>query len=183
MTKGIGGASITTSTDGGGGGGTPTIFGAATKAFGAELLGISAESEVKGEETGIVGSQACQDNYYRWWLPLAIEVGFLAVYLYWLTKKRIRTKRWFIIPLVVAATSQIVHEILGCNCSTGYWCSKYIFINLIILAILLAANHLRKRSNRVAIYSIFKREQNRVTSPYGILESVVACQEALARLS
>jgi hypothetical protein len=102
-------------------------------------VGEKATQEVKGIE--------CLDKNYLWWLPLVIEVGFLAVYLYWLTKKRIRTKRWFIIPLVVAATSQIVHEILGCNCSTGNWCSKYIFINLLILAIFL----------RVAAYSIFKK--------------------------
>lgn len=99
--------------------------------LGAQTEQKESESPLITPTPGVKGA-SCQNNYY-WWLPLAIEAVFLAVYLYWLTKKGIKTKQWLVIPFIIAAVSQIAHVVTGCSCTSSIWCSKYIFINLAIL--------------------------------------------------
>ncbi len=140
----VGGASTTTST-GGGGGGTPAVFGAATKAFGAKLLGVSAEAGVQGKETGVVEGLACSDNYYRWWLPLLIQAFLTGLF-----TKIIKGRKGSLASIfILAIVSQLISEfVLRCNCATGIWCPRYWVFNLLVLIIsLLFWRFLRKRKH------------------------------------
>jgi hypothetical protein len=122
------------------------------KRLGERILGVSVSGEPtvlpKATPTPEVQGISCQADYYRWWLPLVIEVIIFIFYFFWLNGNKSITRHWLIIPFIVAAISQIIHEILGCNCATGKWCPRYIFINLIILVVFIIVDHLRKRSKK-----------------------------------
>jgi hypothetical protein len=92
-----------------------------------EVAGVTeGEPEVKGV--------SCTSWHYLWWLPLVAQWLLTFAYYYWLKDKKISA--WWIIPLVLAALSQIIHEILGCECVESRWCPWYWLFNLIILGVL-----------------------------------------------
>ncbi|MGB6839092.1 MAG: fibronectin type III domain-containing protein [Microgenomates group bacterium] len=127
---------------------TPTglVLGIATPAPPFEPLGVSVEKGVGEEE--ILGEEACADEYYAWWLPLVIQAILTFGYLWFIRKREEKAKRWWLIPIVLAMLSQIVHEILSCNCATGEWCSRYWLLNLAILIVLPFAYCFLKRRKK-----------------------------------
>lgn len=120
---------------------------------GKRILGISVSEEpiVLPEATPVpeVQGASCFDNNYHWWLPLVIEIVLMLGYFVWLKRRKVLSLRWVIIPLILAAVSQYLHEVWRCNCATNKWCPKYIFLNLIILVAFFAADYLRKRNKKV----------------------------------
>lgn len=118
----------------------PGIFGLSTEEFAAGSTATPAP-DIKGVAT-------CQDEYYRWWLPLVIEAIILLFYLIWLKRRNHEVRYPYLIPLILAIISQIIHEILGCNCATGEWCPRYILINIGILIVFILFDRLRKRSKK-----------------------------------
>lgn len=89
--------------------------------------GLISEPEVKGK--------TCEDDFYLWWLPLLINlIVVLGIFVFYKVKKR-QIRRWWASPLLLVIVSQVIHEILGCNCATGVWCPRYIFINLGLLLV------------------------------------------------
>jgi len=85
------------------------------------------EKEVKGEEI------YCPWWKYLWWLPLVIQ-GLLTLAYYWALEKR-RDVYWyhFILPIGLAVLSQVIHNILGCECVQSSWCPRYWILNLVVL--------------------------------------------------
>lgn len=85
--------------------------------------------EVKGAE--------CAQPVFPWWIPLVLSFTLSTLYLVYLKRKDIKTKRWFILPLALVVLSQAIHEIIGCGCTNNInLCSKYLFINIALLIIL-----------------------------------------------
>ncbi len=107
---------------------TPGVLGTQTQQEASEPALATSVPEVAGVST-------CQDNYYPWWIPLVVQAVIALVLIYIARKKKWSVKAFGGISFIVAIISQVVHELLGCNCATGYWCPKYIFINLIILGL------------------------------------------------
>jgi hypothetical protein len=125
---------------------SPAVLGLATKHLG-KYLGISAEGGSTATVPEVKGT-SCSDNNYLWWLPLIIEIVLMLGYFVWLKRRRVTSLRWVIIPLMLTAVSQYLHEVWKCNCATNKWCPKYIFLNLVILIAFFVADHLRKRSKK-----------------------------------
>ena len=101
-------------------------------------LGVSDETpEVKGEEV-------CAWWHYLWWLPLIIQAVLLYIYYSWLDAKFAKTldakdakiAYWWSVPLILSGLSQIIHEILGCECVASKWCPCYWLFNIIIFSAL-----------------------------------------------
>jgi len=116
------------------------------------VLGVEEEKEVKGVGEEVLGEEACTDEYHRWWLPLVIQAILTFGYLWFIRKREEKAKRWWLIPIVLAILSQIVHGILDCNCATGEWCPRYWLLNLIVLTVLLFAYYFfRKRKSKFDI--------------------------------
>lgn len=80
-------------------------------------------------EAGILGATACPGNYYSWWIPLLIQLIVSFIYIW----KRWKDKNSWMVVGLLAIMSQIIHQVLGCNCATGEWCSRYWLLNLIIV--------------------------------------------------
>ena len=106
-------------------------------------LGVTTESTeaaVQGESTteivqpGKIQGTSCEDPYYLWWLPLVFQ-GFLTVFYYWFIWRRKDFRGWALFPIILAALSQLIHEVFGCNCATGKWCPWFWLFNLIILLV------------------------------------------------
>ena len=110
------------------------------------VLGV--EEEVKGVEEEVLGVEACTDEYYTWWLPLVIQAILVFGYLWFIRKREEKAKRWWLTPIVLAILSQIVHEILDCNCATSEWCSRYWLLNLVVLIISLFAYYFFRRRKK-----------------------------------
>lgn len=119
----------------------PTVLGVLTLEEDVPLVAedIRVDEIRDGEIKGVI----CDEQDYLWWLPLLVQVVITVPTLWWSNKKK--WKRWWLIPLVLALASQIVHYILGCNCATSDWCPRYWLINLAILVTSLAGYHLVRR--------------------------------------
>lgn len=130
--------------DGGGGGATsvtattavlgetsPLVLGA--KKFFEDLKESVRDilDEGKIDQQEVLGA-TCDDDYYRWWIPLIIQMFLSLVLIYLSFKDKIKFWTFLLIELLLCLLSQVVHEILGCNCATGIWCPRYIYINLAI---------------------------------------------------
>lgn len=102
----------------------PSVFGLQT-----EEINLDQEGKDIGEVKGV----SCLDKNYVWWLPLVIQliVG-IAMFKYFGKEQYKIMKRLIIIILGLAIISQAVHGLLGCNCATGIWCPRYIYLNLAI---------------------------------------------------
>lgn len=147
-------------TNGGGDGGTggtsveptstPTsglVAGLATR-FLSEVFGVTDEEDLeKGiVETGVVqGLAACQDKYFRWWWPLAVQALVVLVLFFVNRKKKWPFKILIVGVLVLGIISQIIHWILGCNCATGVWCPRYVYLNLALTLLAIATQIRSKR--------------------------------------
>ena len=83
--------------------------------------------EVKGEKT-------CAWWHYLWWVPLVVQGLLTYLYYHWLKDKKVTA--WWSMPLILAALSQIIHEVLGCECVDSKWCPWYWLFNLIIFSAL-----------------------------------------------
>lgn len=126
---------------GGGAGTTPTpspVLGASTykKVLSVFIESPEPSSTPSETTTSEVKGIECVELSFPWWVPLLVEAILLASYVLYLKKAKINNRRWVILPLVLAIASQAIHEILGCGCiSNSSLCSKYLFINLALLAI------------------------------------------------
>ncbi|HEX6977600.1 MAG TPA: fibronectin type III domain-containing protein [Patescibacteria group bacterium] len=109
-------------------------------AAGFNILGVKTEatptpsptpqsSPSSSPELNVLGASACRDNNYPWWIPLVIQLAASILYIW----KRWKDKNWWLILAIGAIISQIIHQILGCNCATGEWCPRYWLLNLIIV--------------------------------------------------
>jgi hypothetical protein len=96
-------------------------------------------------DTGNIMGIECESNY-NWWIVLLIQ-SVLSVIV--LSLKLIRTSlpRLWSLPLLFGLLSQAVHTYFGCGCSEGYWCSKYIYLNLLVVIVVslcyFLINHLK----------------------------------------
>jgi hypothetical protein len=104
-------------------------------------LGVSTEAtptptgspEPNSTPQGQVESAAtCSDPYYPWWLPLVLQLVVIMIY-YAFFRNRKNQGSWWVMPGVIGVMSQIIHQILGCNCGTGDWCKWYWVFNVIII--------------------------------------------------
>lgn len=94
----------------------------------------SPSPEVRGAEEGegeVKGETVCSWWSYLWWLPLLIQACLIWLYYYWFKDKQAAV--WWGMPLALSGLSQIIHEILGCECIQSSLCSWYWLFNLIIL--------------------------------------------------
>ena len=149
--------------DGTGGGDTPAVADAGqvwasftfpdVGGFFRRVLGVeeeepepSPEPQVAGvEEKGpeVKGESTCNWWYYLWWLPLAIQGALTFIYYHWLKDKQVTA--WWLVPILLAAASQIIHEVLGCECVASRLCPWYWLFNLTILVILTAYYFYRRQ--------------------------------------
>jgi len=105
---------------------------AVAEGFSPEILGAK---ELGGEPAPEVKGASCLGKNYLWWLPLIFEAILILGYYIWLIRKNVFSLRWIIIPLILGAISQYLHEVWGCNCATNVWCPRYWLFNLLILVI------------------------------------------------
>jgi len=117
--------------------------------FIARVLGVEEGPEERGEVGGAVeeappevkGEEVCDWYYYLWWLPLLVQAVLTGGYYYWLdakdaknpSAKNAKIAYWWSVPLILSGLSQIIHEILGCECVKSKLCPWYWLFNLIIL--------------------------------------------------
>lgn len=93
-------------------------------------------AEVKGvtlPQNGQVKGAICPNNQLPWWLPLIIQTVLIFAY-YFLIRKR-KFAGWWVAPVILAAISQLIHQILGCECFDSFWCPRYWLLNLSILGL------------------------------------------------
>lgn len=122
--------------------------------FGDLILGESTEetddsvqpdaaSDSRGPNGNVLGVEC--ENTYPWWLILLAQ-GILSLFtvLFSLLKQMLG-KLW-LVPIMLGVVSQLVHSYLGCGCSTGHWCERYIILNLIIMLISLGGYSLFART-------------------------------------
>jgi hypothetical protein len=81
----------------------------------------------------VEGASTCSDPYIFWWLPLLAQLVITGIY-YLIIRDRKGLRLWWIFPLIFAGISQLLHMIIGCNCTSGELCKFYWVFNLIILA-------------------------------------------------
>jgi hypothetical protein len=98
-----------------------------TQTLGAETAIPSPTTTPLPETLGT--SSNCSAIYYYWWIPLIIQLALSFIYIW----KRWRDKIWWFVIGFGGILSQIIHQILGCNCATGGLCPWYWLFNLIIL--------------------------------------------------
>ena len=112
------------------------------------------EQEVLGEETvgqfyptpwELVQASSCADEPYYWWIILVVEalLGITVLAVLWNDSQ---ARYWMIVPGLLAIFSQVIHEVLGCNCATDGWCPYYWIANLAIAIVLTVAYFLRFRA-------------------------------------
>ena len=101
-----------------------TVEGVATESAEKPSETKPAAPEVKGKEL------ACDWWHYLWWLPLVVQASLTFLYYRWLKKHPI--PNWWLMPIILAGLSQIVHEILGCECVQSQFCPYYWVFNLFI---------------------------------------------------
>lgn len=101
-----------------------------------------------GKVEGVIAGDVCTDEYYRWWWPLAVQAILTLAYLWLIGKREGEIQRWWLFPFLLAILSQKAHEILGCNCATGEWCSLYWLFNLVVLIISLFVRYFFKRRKK-----------------------------------
>ena len=93
----------------------------------------------------------CEDEYYRWWIPLFVQILLIVLLTYLGFKKNMKIWVFFLIETVFCILSQIVHELLGCNCATGIWCPRYIYLNfgvaLLFLLIYWITSYIKKTNS------------------------------------
>jgi hypothetical protein len=104
---------------------TPT----GTPAITPSLLG-----NTDNTNNGAVLGLACDNPGYNWWVVLLIQAVLTALVLAFKGFKPAFKKIW-LLPVLLAILSQLVHNYYGCGCSTGIWCGYYWFLNLILVAI------------------------------------------------
>lgn len=124
--------------------GTSALF----SVFGAALDEREDGATEDGEVEGIMVGDDCTNGHYRWWLPLVFQAILTLTYLWFIGKKERKIQRWWLIPFLLAILSQKAHEILGCNCTIGEWCSLYWLFNLVILIISLLVRYFFKRRKK-----------------------------------
>lgn len=107
-----------------------TILGTSTEASASPSA--SPTIDTAGE---VAAASTCTDPYYPWWIPLVIQIVATALYYLIIRSRKERHALWWLIPAMFAVISQIVHEILGCNCGTDWLCPWYWVFNLIIFTI------------------------------------------------
>ncbi|GEM_PF-6226043 len=78
-----------------------------------------------------VAGVSCSWAKTNWWFPLSIQALFTLSY-FLLTRNR-KFRWWWFVPLLAAAVSQLVHQMLGCECTFNSWCRHYWLFNLGIL--------------------------------------------------
>jgi len=130
------------------------VEGAAT-GFVQGVLGVSTDTEKEKQgELGeastqilgdVAGASTCGDKYYPWWLPLLFQAVISVLY-YWIIWGNRRDIITLLFPFSLVVLSQIVHEVLGCNCATGKWCPWYWAFNLIVFVVP-ALYYLYKKKN------------------------------------
>ena len=81
--------------------------------------------EVKGEAT-------CSDPNNFWWIILIVQLAATGIF-YFAIRGRKDVRFWWAVPVAFAIVSQIIHELMGCNCASGGLCPYYWAFNLIIL--------------------------------------------------
>jgi len=97
------------------------------------------EGEVGGVETGkkeepeVKGETTCEWWYYLWWLPLVFQSLLTSAYYYWIKDKARQFDFWWIFPIGLAVLSQLIHNLLGCECVRSSLCPYYWLFNLVIL--------------------------------------------------
>jgi hypothetical protein len=111
---------------------------------GAAAEGPAVAGVEAGPEPQIKGEAVCPWWSYLWWLPLLIQAALTYGYYSWLKDKKINF--WWGIPLILAALSQISHEILGCTCIKSRLCPWYWVFNFSILGVL--TFHYKRRQNQ-----------------------------------
>jgi hypothetical protein len=138
--------------DGGTGGTTqttsnvPAVLGAAiTKLtnFVEDIIPYEEKPETLGETSEVLGLQ-CTDKYYPWWVSLLVQ-GILSLVILIVKAKKNNTKRLWITLIIFGLLSQLIHYLLGCNCATGDYCSKYWIYNTIIVSVFLFAFYLTSK--------------------------------------
>jgi len=102
-----------------------------------EILGVETEASPITIEEGpqVAGASTCSDRYYWWWAFLILQT-ILTVIFFLVGKKRgWRLIKFIFVTMFLAAISQLVHQLCGCNCATGAWCPRYLIFNLVILIV------------------------------------------------
>lgn len=94
---------------------------------------LGSQDQIGENDTKEVKGVSCLDKNYAWWLPLVIQLIVGIVIFKYFGKKQYKImNRLMIIILGLTIISQAVHGLLGCNCVTGIWCPRYIYLNLAI---------------------------------------------------
>ena len=81
--------------------------------------------EVKGEAT-------CSDPNNFWWIILIVQLVATGIFYMVVYNKKKVGYAWAA-PVAFAIVSQIIHELMGCNCASGGLCPYYWVFNAIIL--------------------------------------------------
>ncbi len=125
---------------------SPSVLGAFTRVF-SPIFGAVSSGEVEEvsidaasspsptQEGEVQGTSDCTDKDYPWWIPLVIQLILGLGYVLYKTRsgKPNLVRLWPL--LVLAIISQIIHQILGCNCATSEWCRRYVLLNFVVVAI------------------------------------------------
>lgn len=88
--------------------------------------GPSPGPEIKGEAI------KCHWWQYLWWLALLVQAILTWFYYRWLKNKTVVA--WWLLPFIFSLLSQLIHELIGCECVVSKWCSWYWIFNMLILA-------------------------------------------------
>jgi len=124
------------------------ILGVTTTSGKNFLETIFVDNEENKELIPEVKGYACDDENYYWWLPLVIQFIVLLITFYIITKNRSKYMRFRILTIIFAVISQIIHQLLSCNCATGNLCTRYIFINLLITVTFLLLTFIAPKISR-----------------------------------
>lgn len=141
-TSSVEGAGQTTSVSTGGA--AAPILGVTTgEVSAAETSGPTPSPSPSGE---VLGETTCTARDYPWWIPLIVQALVAFVYL----RKRYKDKAWQAVLAIggIGVVSQIVHEILGCNCATSSLCPWYWAFNLGIVALSFVYYLYKYRNNK-----------------------------------
>lgn len=130
----------------------PTILGTTT-VWGKPLTKLlGTQTEIPSQVPSTPEVDGLCTGWVYWWLPLVVEALLIGTLLAGSKKQKKSTRSWFTIPIFLAVASQVVHKIVGCNCITNNWCSKYIFINLAILLAYFVLHKTLKRSRKLKFF-------------------------------
>lgn len=95
-----------------------------------------------GNGGNILGTEC--EYTYPWWIFLLIQTALSLFLIFAMISKRSGSRIWLVL-ILFGVLSQAIHLIAGCGCLVEYWCTKYIYLNLTIVAVSLFLYYLLTR--------------------------------------